>query len=54
MTSIILTFIIVLVIYLHITAEFKKSNILDIYESDYTSNDQLQETCKIKQPFIFL
>ena len=53
MTSIIITYIKVLVIYMHITAEFKKSNILDIYESDYTSNDQLQETCKIKQPFIF-
>lgn len=46
MTSIILTFIIVLVIYLHITAEFKKSNILDIYESDYTSNDNYKKHVK--------
>ena len=49
----ILTFLIVLFLYLHILNEFKTSNKLNIYEIDYVSNGQLQEICELKQPFIF-
>ncbi len=39
--------------YLHIIAQWKKSEDLEIYETDYVSPSQLQETCDIRQPFLF-
>lgn len=49
----VLIFIIILTIYLHINAELKKSDIVNIYEIDYSNNEQLQQTCHLKSPFIF-
>jgi len=34
-------------------AQFKKSEDLEIYEMDYTTNQNLQETCSVKQPVLF-
>lgn len=46
-------FIIVLFLYVHIIAQYKKSEDLEIYEMDYVSNANLQEVCNIKQPVLF-
>ena len=45
-------FICVLFVYVHITNEFKKSSDVTIYETEYISNNLLQDTCELKQPFI--
>lgn len=49
----ILIFIIILFLYLHIIAQFKTSEDLEIYEFDYTTNKSLQEICELKQPVLF-
>lgn len=46
-------FITVLFFYIHITAAWKTSNDLEIYETDYKSPAQLQEVCAVKQPVLF-
>lgn len=46
-------FIIVLFLYVHITGQFKKSEDLEVYEMDYTTNSNLQEVCHVKQPILF-
>lgn len=46
-------FAIVLFFYIHITAQWKKSEDLEIYEMDYVNNAQLQETCNVRQPVLF-
>jgi len=46
-------FLLVLFLYLHITAQWKKSEDLEIYEMDYLSNAHLQEICAVKQPVLF-
>ena len=48
-----LIFIIVLFLYVHINAQYKRSEDLEIYEMDYVSNENLQEVCNIKQPVLF-
>lgn len=48
-----LIFILVLFSYIHINDQYKKSEDLEIYEMDYTSNVELQKICNIKQPVIF-
>ena len=48
-----LLFIIVLVIYVHIINQLKRSEDLEVYEMDYTTNQYLQEVCNIKQPVLF-
>ena len=45
-------FVCVLFVYIHITNEFKKSNDVTIYETEYINNNMLQDTCELKQPFI--
>ena len=49
----ILLFVLVLFLYIHIVHQYKRSEDLEIYEADYTSNTQLQEICEIKQPVLF-
>lgn len=49
----ILIFIVVLITYIHITHQYKRSEDLEIYEMDYANNSQLQEICDVKQPVIF-
>lgn len=46
-------FIFVLFLYIHITAQWKKSDDLEIYETDYQSPNQIQEICSVKQPVLF-
>jgi hypothetical protein len=46
-------FILILLVYIHITAQFKKSEDLEIYEADYQSNQQIQDICDIRQPVLF-
>lgn len=48
-----LIFLIILTIYLHINYQLKKSNELEIYNIDFTSKEQLEEICKLRQPFVF-
>ena len=49
----ILLFLIVLFLYIHIIQQLKKSEDLEIYEMDFSTNAQLQEVCDIKQPVLF-
>ena len=49
----ILLFILILFFYIHIVHQYKRSEDLEIYEMDYSSNAQLQEVCEIKQPILF-
>lgn len=53
MMNILIIFVIVLFSYIHIYNEYKTSEDLEIYEMDYRNNENLQETCNIKQPVIF-
>jgi hypothetical protein len=48
-----LIFILILFFYIHVTAQWKTSDDLEIYESDYESPSQLQEICAVKQPVVF-
>ena len=40
-------FLLVLFFYIHVTAQFKKSEDLEIYEMDYSDNAHLQEVCDV-------
>jgi Cupin-like domain len=46
-------FLIVALLYVHITTQYKKGEHLEIYEMDYTTNRALQDVCDIRQPVIF-
>jgi len=46
-------FVIILFFYIHITSQWKTSDDLEIYESDFESASQLQEVCAVKQPVVF-
>ena len=46
-------FVVTLFLYIHITAQWKTSNDLEIYEADFVSASQLQEICSVKQPVVF-
>ena len=46
-------FIVIFLIYLHITNQLKKGQDLEVYEMDYTTNTQLQDICDLKQPVLF-
>lgn len=48
-----LIFLFILFLYIHITAQYKKSEDLEIYEADYLSNYQLQEICDVRQPVLY-
>jgi hypothetical protein len=49
----IVVFIITLLVYVHITNQFKKSADMEVYEMDYKNEEELQKVCELKQPFIF-
>lgn len=42
----------VIVLYIHIAAHFNRSENLEIYETDFTTNPQLQNSCNLKQPLL--
>jgi hypothetical protein len=46
-------FFVILFIYIHIQHELKTGTELEVYEYEYVSKGSLQETCQLKQPFIF-
>jgi hypothetical protein len=46
-------FIIVVLLYVHIVSHFKKSQEMEIYETDYISNTEIQKVCDLKQPVLF-
>ena len=46
-------FTIILFLYIHVVAEYGRSEDLEIYEMDYIDNKQFQEVCNIKQPVLF-
>lgn len=43
----------ILFTYVHINSQYKRSEDLEIYEIDFTTNSQLQEICDVKQPILF-
>lgn len=45
-------FIIILFLYIHIASQFKKSGDLEIYETDFTSTQHLEDICELKQPVL--
>lgn len=49
----IVLFLIVLFLYVHLQYQYKKSEDLEIYEFDYSTNAELQEICDLKQPVLF-
>lgn len=46
-------FLAIIFLYIHIVAEYKKSEDLEIYEMDLESTEQLHEVCNVKQPVLF-
>lgn len=49
----VIIFIIVLLLYFHLMNQFKKSEDLEIYEMDYSTNANLQTNCELRQPVLF-
>ncbi len=45
-------FIAILLLYLHFMNEFKYVKQLSIYDVEYTTRNQLQKICELKQPFV--
>ena len=45
-------FITILFLYIHIANQFKTSEELEIYETDYSSLKHLEDVCELKQPFL--
>jgi hypothetical protein len=49
----ILIFLLILFFYIHIVHQYKRSEDLEIYEMDFSTNEHLQEVCEVKQPVLF-
>jgi hypothetical protein len=49
----VILFIIIVFLYFHVQSQYKTSEFLEIYETDFTSNKQLQDTLNLKQPVLF-
>uniref|UniRef100_A0A6C0HY04 Cupin-like domain-containing protein n=1 Tax=viral metagenome TaxID=1070528 RepID=A0A6C0HY04_9ZZZZ len=49
----IVIFIVLFFLYIHINAHYAKNEDLEIYETDYTNNKDLQDVCNLKQPTLF-
>jgi hypothetical protein len=49
----VIIFILVLLLYFHLMNQFKKSEDLEIYEMDYSTNTNLQTNCELRQPVLF-
>lgn len=47
-------FVIVVFLYLHVVAQWKKSEDLEIYETDYIDAKQVQEVIAVRQPVLFV
>ena len=53
MFATILIFIFILIIYSQIMFQLKKGDDLEIYETDFTNNKELNDSANLKQPFLF-
>jgi len=49
----IIYFLVLLFFYIHVVDQYKTSEDLEIYEMDYSSNQELQTVCDVKQPITF-
>ncbi len=49
----IIVFLIIFILYSQITFQLKKGDDLEIYETDYTNNKELNDSANMKQPFLF-
>lgn len=49
----VIVFILILIIYSQIMFQLKKGDDLEIYETDFTSNKELNDSANLKQPFLF-
>ena len=49
----IIIFILMLILYSQIMFQLKKGDDLEIYETDFTTNKELNDSANLKQPFIF-
>ena len=45
-------FIVILFLYIHIANQFKKSDDLEIYETDFQNIKHLEDVCELKQPIL--
>ena len=45
-------FFVIIFLYIHLLQQFKLSDEMEIYESDYINKDVFHETCLLKQPFL--
>ena len=52
--SFFLVFIIVVFLYLHITAHYRKGEDLELFETDFINHSKLQESCESRQPLMIL
>ena len=48
----ILVFLLVLVFYIHLMAQYRKSQDMEIYETDFAGVAALQEVCDVRQPVV--
>lgn len=46
-------FVIAILLYFHVQNQYKTSEDLEIYETDFESNKNIQNTCSLKQPVLF-
>ena len=49
----IIIFILMVILYSQIMFQLKKGDDLEIYETDFTTNKELNDSANLKQPFIF-
>jgi hypothetical protein len=45
--------LVIVLLFLHIRYHLRVNNALEIYEIDYTTNNDLQSTCDMRLPVIF-
>jgi len=49
----VIVFLLILIVYSQIMFQLKKGDDLEIYETDFTNNKELNDSANLKQPFIF-
>ena len=49
----VIVFLLILIIYSQIVFQLKKGDEMEIYETDFISNRELNDSANLKQPFIF-
>lgn len=52
--SFFLVFLVVIFLYLHITAHYRKGEDLELFETDFINPPKLQESCESRQPLMIL